>query len=53
MQCRKPAAESVDVYLTTYTKQIARLSALWARKAVSPFWRSKSEKNDAAARFAA
>lgn len=35
------------------SKQIARLSALWARKAVSPFWRSKSEKNDAAARFAA
>ena len=21
MQCRKPAAESVDVYLTTYTRQ--------------------------------
>lgn len=31
------------------SKQIARLSALWAKKAVSPFWRSRGEKSDAAA----
>lgn len=35
------------------SRQIARLSALWARKAVSPFWKDRGEKNDAAARFAA
>ena len=35
------------------SKQIARLSALWARKAASPFWKDRGEKNDAAARFAA
>ena len=27
------------------SKQIARLSALWARKALSPFWKSRGEKN--------
>ena len=26
------------------SKQIARLSALWARKALSPFWKSRGEK---------
>ena len=31
------------------SKQIARLSALWARKAVSPFWKSKGGKSDGAA----
>ena len=31
------------------SKQIARLSALWARKAVSPFWKSRGEKNGASA----
>lgn len=35
------------------SKQIARLSALWVKKAVSPFWKDRGEKNDAAARFAA
>lgn len=43
----------VGVGAWAVSRQIARLSALWARKAVSPFWKSKSEKNDAAARFAA
>lgn len=28
------------------SKQIARLSALWAKKAVSPFWKGRGEKND-------
>lgn len=27
------------------SRQIARLSALWARKALSPFWKSRGEKN--------
>lgn len=31
------------------SKQIGRLSALWARKAVSPFWKGRGEKNDGAA----
>lgn len=31
------------------SKQIARLSALWARKAVSPFWKSKGGKSDGTA----
>ena len=31
------------------SKQIARLSALWVRKAVSPFWKSKGGKSDGAA----
>ncbi|MBM6675773.1 DUF1700 domain-containing protein [Olsenella uli] len=31
------------------SKQIARLSALWAKKAVSPFWKSRGEKNGASA----
>ena len=35
------------------SKQIARLSALWARKAVSPFWKGRGEKNDEAADAAA
>lgn len=35
------------------SKQIARLSALWARKAVSPFWKGKGEKGDTAAYLAA
>ena len=35
------------------SRQIARLSALWARKAVSPFWKGEGEKNDAAAHLAA
>jgi len=35
------------------SRQIARLSALWARKAVSPFWKDRGEKNDAAAHLAA
>ena len=34
-------------------KQIARLSALWARKAASPFWKGKGEKGGAAAHLAA
>lgn len=35
------------------SRQIARLSTLWARKAVSPFWKDRGEKNDAAAHLAA
>ena len=35
------------------SKQIARLSALWARKAASPFWKGKGEKAGAAAHLAA
>ena len=35
------------------SKQIARLSALWARKAASPFWKDRSEKSGAAAHLAA
>lgn len=35
------------------SKQIARLSALWARKAVSPFWKSRGEKDDGGAAAAA
>ena len=35
------------------SKQIARLSALWARKAASPFWKGKGEKGGAAAHLAA
>ena len=35
------------------SKQIARLSALWAKKAVSPFWKGRGEKNDVAAHLAA
>ena len=31
------------------SKQIARLSALWVRKAVSPFWKSRGGKSDGAA----
>ena len=35
------------------SKQIARLSAFWARKAASPFWKGKGEKAGAAAHLAA
>lgn len=35
------------------SKQIARLSALWARKAASPFWKDRGEKSGAAAHLAA
>ena len=35
------------------SKQIARLSAFWARKAASPFWKGKGEKGGAAAHLAA
>ena len=35
------------------SKQIARLSALWARKAASPFWKNRGEKGGAAAHLAA
>ncbi len=37
------------------SKQIARLSALWARKAVSPFWKDRGDQGDegAAAHLAA
>lgn len=35
------------------SKQIVRLSALWARKAASPFWKGKGEKGGAAAHLAA
>lgn len=35
------------------SKQIARLSALWARRVASPFWKDRGEKNDAAAHLAA
>ena len=35
------------------SRQIARLSALWARRAASPFWKDRGEKNDAAAHLAA
>ena len=35
------------------SKQIARLSALWARKAASPFWKGEGEKAGAAAHLAA
>lgn len=31
------------------SRQIARLSALWARKAVSPFWKGRGEKSDGGA----
>ena len=31
------------------SKQIARLSALWVKKAVSPFWKGRGEKSDATA----
>lgn len=31
------------------SKQIARLSALWARKAVSPFWKGKGGRGDGVA----
>ena len=34
------------------SKQIARLSAFWARKAASPFWKGKGEKAGAAAHLA-
>lgn len=34
------------------SKQIARLSALWARKAASPFWKGRGEKGGAAAHLA-
>lgn len=43
----------VGVGAWAVSRQIACLSALWARKAVSPFWKDRGEKNDAAARFAA
>lgn len=29
----------------TASKQIARLSALWAKKAVSPFWKDRGNKS--------
>lgn len=35
------------------SKQIARLSALWARKAASPFWKGRGEKNGGGAVAAA
>ena len=35
------------------SKQIARLSALWARKAASPFWKDRGEKGGTAAHLAA
>lgn len=35
------------------SKQIARLSALWARKAASPFWKGKGENGGTAAHLAA
>lgn len=35
------------------SKRIARLSALWARKAASPFWKGKGEKGGTAAHLAA
>lgn len=35
------------------SKQIARLSALWARKVALPFWKVKGEKDDTAAYLAA
>lgn len=35
------------------SKQIARLSALWARKAASPFWKGRGEKGGVAAHLAA
>ena len=35
------------------SKRIARLSALWAGKAASPFWKGKGEKGGAAAHLAA
>ena len=35
------------------SKQIARLSALWARKAASPFWKDRGEKSGTAAHLAA
>ena len=37
----------------TASKQIARLSALWAKKAISPFWKSKIEKSATSAHLAA
>lgn len=43
----------VGVGAWAVSRQIARLSALWARKAVSPFWKDRGEKNDAAAHLAA
>ena len=35
------------------SKQIARLSALWAKKAVSPFWKNRGERGGGAAAHAA
>lgn len=35
------------------SKQIARLSALWVKKAVSPFWKDRGEKGGTAAHLAA
>jgi len=35
------------------SKQIARLSALWARRAASPFWKGEGEKGGVAAHLAA
>lgn len=35
------------------SKQIARLSALWARKVASPFWKGEGEKGGTAAHLAA
>lgn len=35
------------------SKQIARLSALWARKVASPFWKDRGEKGGTAAHLAA
>lgn len=35
------------------SRQIARLSALWARRAASPFWKDRGEKGGTAAHLAA
>lgn len=47
------AALLVGVGAWAVSRQIARLSALWARRAASPFWKDRGEKNDAAAHLAA
>lgn len=47
------AALLVGVGAWAVSRQIARLSALWARRAASPFWKDRGEKGGTAAHLAA
>ena len=47
------AALLVGVGAWAVSRQIARLSALWARRAASPFWKDRGEKGGTAAHPAA